>query len=481
MAEVFLATAHGAGDFARTVVLKRLDATLARDPDAVTLFLDEARTAARLHHHNICQVFDFGNDDEGYFLAMEYLDGVDVRALVRANVSGVELPAAITIAIGAAAGLHHAHELVDDRGRALDVVHRDVTAGNVFVTRDGGVKLIDFGIARAADRTTRTREGLVRGTVVYMSPEQVAGLVVDRRSDLFSLGVVLYELVTGRRPFDHAGDTDLVAMRRIETGVHASAASLRRDCPPDLDDVIEALLAVDPALRPQTGVAVVGALDDIARKRSWSTGALNLAGLVSALLPAAQATSAAVREAPTRARAPATIPEIAAQRIGPQRKPRVPKDRRRWLLGAAVMTTTSVIVVVAAATRSSGESGAPVRAPPEAVQCVRDAATLIASARTSLLAKDEPVDVRNLVVNASALLDTVSSDWVVGVRARCIGVQLAEGYASARSDLDAITGELVLHELSHRLVFAGTTQFGRVIYQDANSNKTLGDDELRGR
>jgi serine/threonine-protein kinase len=311
MAEVFLARVEGVGGFSRQVVLKRLDAAVARDPDAVTLFLDEARTASRLHHQHIAQVFDFGHDDDGYFLAMEYLDGADARTLVRA--AGVAMPvgAAVAITSAAALGLHHAHELA--------VIHRDVTGGNVFVTYDGAVKVIDFGIARAADRTTRTRDGVVRGTVAYMSPEQVQGFVLDRRSDLFSLGVVLYELVTGRRPFDDPGNSELVVMKRIEAGVHTSPRSLRRDLPGALDDLIERLLEIDPALRPASGEVLASALDAIARMPAPELGRY-----VRSIAPQ-----------PATAEGPATTPDVSgvettreAETVSRRRQSDAPEPQR---------------------------------------------------------------------------------------------------------------------------------------------------------
>jgi serine/threonine protein kinase len=286
MADVFLARVEGAAGFARTVVIKRLAPALARDPEVVAMFLDEARIAARLHHGNIAQVFDFGTDAAGYYLAMEFLAGRDALDLVRAAAPDpLPLSAAVAIVVGAAAGLHHAHEQLDDAGRPLGIVHRDVTSSNVFVTADGGVKVIDFGIARAADRSTVTRSGLVKGTTAYLSPEQVAGVTVDRRSDLFQLGVVLYELVTGVRPFDRRGDTELVIMKRIEAGTFTRAREVRAELPADLDALIARMLAVDPAARLPTCESVIVELDALVRRYGWSTSPHELARVVKELFP----------------------------------------------------------------------------------------------------------------------------------------------------------------------------------------------------
>jgi serine/threonine protein kinase len=213
MAELFHARRVGIEGFQQDVALKRIRPEFAHDRDFVAMFLDEARLAATLQHPNIAHVYDIGLDGGSYFFTMELLQGADLARLLRAAALDrvpLSLEHALTIVAGAAAGLHYAHERRDVDGRPLGIVHRDVTPQNIFVTRDGGVKLIDFGIAKAARRSTETREGALKGKVRYMSPEQCKSEELDRRSDVFSLSVVLWELTTGRQLYTGAKEYDLM-------------------------------------------------------------------------------------------------------------------------------------------------------------------------------------------------------------------------------------------------------------------------------
>ena len=192
MAELFVARLAGIEGFSRRVVVKRVLPGLAGDREFVDMFLEEARLAATLEHRNIVQVHDIGHDEEGHFFAMELLQGSDVAHVLRAlSPRRAELPLAIALEIarGACAGLHYAHERLGPGGAPLGLVHRDVSPQNLFVTFDGAVKLLDFGIAKAAHRIadSATRSGTLRGKLPYMSPEQCRGEVLDRRSDVFSL------------------------------------------------------------------------------------------------------------------------------------------------------------------------------------------------------------------------------------------------------------------------------------------------------
>ncbi|MBL9039185.1 MAG: serine/threonine protein kinase, partial [Archangium sp.] len=210
MAEIFLAKQLGVEGFEKNVVVKRMLAHLSGRPDFVTMFLDEARLAASLSHPNIVQILDLGFEAGCYFIAMEYLAGEDMSAIIRTCASRrslVPLPIALRIVADAARGLHFAHTVTDANGRPMNIVHRDVSPSNVFVTYTGQVKVLDFGIARAESRVSTTKAGVVKGKYQYMSPEQAAALPVDGRSDVYSLGVCLYEAVTNTRPF--ARDTDL--------------------------------------------------------------------------------------------------------------------------------------------------------------------------------------------------------------------------------------------------------------------------------
>jgi len=215
MAEIYLARATGIEGFEKQLVLKRILPQYADDEDFVNMFLDEARLAATLHHSNVVQVYDIGAVDGQYFLSMEFLHGQDGRQLIKAasqQAGGLPLEHALSIVMGICAGLHYAHEHVVD-GKPLALVHRDVSPQNVFITYDGNIKLLDFGIARASSRLTQTRGNSLKGKIAYMSPEQCAGLPLDRRSDVFSAAILLWEMTTGRRLY--TGDSDFEVMRKL--------------------------------------------------------------------------------------------------------------------------------------------------------------------------------------------------------------------------------------------------------------------------
>jgi len=225
MAEVYLAVAEGLSGFEKRVVVKRLLPQHAKQGELLAMFLDEARLVATLRHPNIGEVYDVGAEGGDYFFAMEHIPGRDVRDLLSVR-HGQPLPLAeaLAIVIGVAEGLHCAHQQRDEQGRLLDIVHRDVSPSNVLVSASGQVKLIDFGVAKWGAQRTETRHGVLKGKCAYMSPEQCRAESLDRRSDVFSLGVLLYELTTGSRPF--AGDNDFETMTAIVNGT-LEAPSLR--------------------------------------------------------------------------------------------------------------------------------------------------------------------------------------------------------------------------------------------------------------
>ena len=216
MAEILLARVVGPEGFVRAVVVKRILDHLATREDFRAMFLDEARIVSRIHHDNVVQVHELGEEDGQLYLVMDYLEGESAAGLLRRLVkAGERLPPALAahVVAEAATGLHAAHELVDEHGEPLGLVHRDASPQNLFITYDGAVKVLDFGIAHAAGRATETQAGQIKGKFSFMSPEQCRGKELDRRSDVFALGAVLYELSTGRRLF--ARDNEMATMRAV--------------------------------------------------------------------------------------------------------------------------------------------------------------------------------------------------------------------------------------------------------------------------
>lgn len=256
MADVILAVAKGPAGLHKLSVLKRLRCHLADDPEFVTMLVDEARLAARLNHPNIVHTHEVGEVDGRFFIAMEYLEGQSLARLKRQARRGrtpLPLDLEIRVLADVLAGLHHAHEIVDYGGKPVGLVHRDICPSNVFVTYEGIVKLVDFGIAKAAGRTTETRIGMLKGTLAYMSPEQALSLEIDRRADLFSVGVMLWEALVGRRMWK--GFDDVEILRRLMTGdVLRSPLELRPDVPLSLDRVCQNALAQHPTNRFQTAL-----------------------------------------------------------------------------------------------------------------------------------------------------------------------------------------------------------------------------------
>jgi serine/threonine-protein kinase len=254
-AEIYLARSTGTAGFEKLVVIKRILPHAAQDKALVDMFLDEAKLAATLRHPNIASVIDVDNDDDSYFFAMEHVHGQDVRRIrVEAQTRGRPIPlsTSLAIAVGAAQALAHAHD--------IGVVHRDASPSNIIVSYEGAVKLVDFGIARATGRTTKTLTGMLKGKLAYMSPEQCRGKKLDGRSDLFSLGVVLYELTAGARPFE--GNSDLDVLEKIVRGNFEPPSHIAEGYPPALEAIVMRMLANEPGSRyPKRSVrrrAVVG-------------------------------------------------------------------------------------------------------------------------------------------------------------------------------------------------------------------------------
>jgi serine/threonine-protein kinase len=253
MAEIFLARQMGPEGFEKTVVLKRIRPHLGDKKSFVRMFLNEAKLAAQLNHPNVIHIHDLGKVGDSYFIAMEYLFGRDMRrVLPKCEQQGIAFPIvyACKIASQVLEGLYYAHQKTDLQGRPLGIVHRDVTPENIFVSFDGGVKVLDFGIAKAANQVEMTRAGEIKGKLSYMSPEQCMGKPLDHRSDIFSLGVVLYEWVTGFKLF--TGESDVAVLKSITDGKIYKPSYFKGDVPEQIEQILMRALEKDPAQRYQT-------------------------------------------------------------------------------------------------------------------------------------------------------------------------------------------------------------------------------------
>ncbi len=246
MAEVWLALQTGIEGFNRHVVVKRILPHLAEDPEFVQMFLNEAKIASRFNNPNIAQIYDLGAENGTYFIAMEFIHGEDLgRVMRRAWSSGqwVARHIALRIVADACAGLFYAHSRVNDQGQPLRVVHRDISPQNILISFDGSVKIVDFGIAKAADQVSNTKSGAIKGKFAYMAPEQAAGKPLDSRTDIFALGLVLYELMTGVRPLKR--DSELATLQAaLECAIELPSSVA--EVPSEIDDVVMRALAKAP-------------------------------------------------------------------------------------------------------------------------------------------------------------------------------------------------------------------------------------------
>jgi serine/threonine protein kinase len=248
MADVFLAVAAGPAGFNKLVVIKQLRPSLVEDEEFLTMFLDEARLAARLNHPNVIHTYEVGQDEALPYLAMEYLDGQPLHRVLQKmgrDKGGLPIEAHLRILCDSLVGLHYAHELADYDGTPLNVVHRDVTPQNIFITYEGAIKVVDFGIAKAMNQTVETRTGVIKGKIAYMSPEQARSEDIDRRSDIFAVGVMLWEAATGRRLWK--GMSDVTVLQRLVSSVPLpSPRSVNPDVPERLERICLKALAFSP-------------------------------------------------------------------------------------------------------------------------------------------------------------------------------------------------------------------------------------------
>jgi serine/threonine protein kinase len=321
MAEVYLARQSGPAGFEKECVIKRILPALAADQQFVSMFLDEARIAARLSHPNIVQIYDLGSVTEGdYFLAMEHVHGVDLQQIEEAeSARGGRMPLSVAMRIvsNVAEGLEHAHRATDGRGQPLGLVHRDVTPSNVIVSFDGVAKILDFGIAKAVAKKGRTEVGVIKGKIPYMSPEQVQGESLDARSDVFSLGTVLYELTTGHKPFDGEGPADL-SLKILQT--IPKAPSLYVDgYPAGLTDIVRQAMSKTPSERFRSARDMHEALEEFLLTSGIRCTSHDVAGYVDGLFPGLRdKTREAAESLPIEVTDP-TVPMLQVSGTDPRR------------------------------------------------------------------------------------------------------------------------------------------------------------------
>ncbi len=281
MGDVYLGVAQGPAGFSKLMVIKMLRPALAEDEQFLAMFLEEARLAARLNHPNIVQTVEVGNEGRRFFLAMEYLEGQSLQRLRQrvAKEHPFPLGAHLRILVEALNGLHYAHELVDIDQKALGIVHRDATPHNVFVTYDGQVKVVDFGIAKAMDSSLETRTGELKGKVAYMPPEQASAQRVDRRADVFALGVMAWEAAVGRRLWK--GLNEVAIMHELLTGHIPSPREVDPRVPPELDAICKRALAPRPEDRYATAADFAAALEQFLANIGDRTTPRDIARLAS--------------------------------------------------------------------------------------------------------------------------------------------------------------------------------------------------------
>jgi tetratricopeptide (TPR) repeat protein len=276
MAELYRAMITGAEGFEKLIAIKKLLSHLTAQENLVNAFIEEAKLAALLQHQNIVQIYDFGSMDGDYFIAMEHLFGKDLRLIVdKSEEKGrpLGLEHALYIAARVCEGLDYAHHLKDLEGNPLHIIHRDISPPNIFITYEGEVKIVDFGIAKAATQNTATVEGVIKGKVSYMSPEQAGGESIDQRSDIFSTGILVYEMLTGRRMFE---GEPLQILPRVREAEFEPLDQVVKDLPPELYEIVHRALAKEPDQRYQSSGDMLSELEECMHKNELRATARGL-------------------------------------------------------------------------------------------------------------------------------------------------------------------------------------------------------------
>jgi tetratricopeptide (TPR) repeat protein/tRNA A-37 threonylcarbamoyl transferase component Bud32 len=374
MAELFQGKIVSVKGFEKQVAIKKLLPHLTQDTNLVNMFINEAKLAALLTHQNIVQIYDLGSIEGTYFIAMEYLHGKDLRAIsnkARKRTAPLPVEFALYVMSRICAGLDYAHKLRDFQGNHLNIIHRDISPQNVIVTYEGEVKIVDFGIAKAATHGSETKVGIIKGKLAYMSPEQAAGKAVDHRSDIFSAGILLYELLTQRRMFEGA---EMEVLERVRKAEFVHAETLVPALAPRIFAILERALAKDPDMRYQSCAEMLTDLEESFSEFSVRPGAELLGHYMKGLFAEEIAVELSLlQEAQTQITplehssevADTTVTGAQATAAAPKEPPAGSERHRRWLgiWAAAVLMLAMILTVIVQQRFSPGSKTTPAEGP----------------------------------------------------------------------------------------------------------------------
>jgi len=377
MAQLSRAKILGVQGFEKLIAIKMILPHLVDEKDLVSSFIDEAKLAALLSHQNIVQIYDFGSMENSFFIAMEYLSGKDLRAVFekgRREKLPLSLEYALHITSRICSGLDYAHRLKDFHGKPLDLIHRDISPQNTFITYEGEIKIVDFGIAKAASQSTVTQHGMIKGKVAYMSPEQASGHTIDHRSDIFSTGILLYEMTTGRRMF--TGDT-LQILAKVREGEFEAPEAIAPTLSPKLYKILHLALAKEPKDRYQSCSQMLADLEECIFALGLHPTSGGLANYMKILFKDEIATvdriiEEAVSAGAEKEMAPEKGKEAAEESLGqeaPKPEEEVPQKPkgRRLLYGAVAVAVVAVALVLAFWPKEKQGSTSTKESPPSAV------------------------------------------------------------------------------------------------------------------
>jgi serine/threonine protein kinase len=404
MAKLYSAKITGVEGFEKLIAIKTILPHFAEEKELVSSFIDEAKLAALLNHQNIVQIYDFGAMENSYYISMEYLFGKDLRIIAnKSKEKGGQfsLGDALYIISRICSGLEYAHTLKDFQGKPLNIIHRDISPQNVIITYEGDVKIVDFGIAKAASQSSVTQHGMIKGKVSYMSPEQAAGKSIDHRSDIFSTGILLYELITGRRMF--TGESTMQILAKVREVQFAPAEEYISDLPQKLSWILKKALAKEPANRYQSCGEMFADLEECLVELSLRSSTTGLSQYMKSLFEEEIAaehehfrefsmSDNKFKEEPARVAQPA--PEVREAAVIDERKEALEKPRRHLYLYAGIVA--ALIVIVLGFVFWPGEKHIPTTETP-----VRE--------DSAALEEDTEERVRELLDQASQLMETQAS------------------------------------------------------------------------